>query len=133
MNRIINFDDEKSTLELVVAGKHFEIRRVVSGVRDQYALFVQKTMAYEMRMKDAVEKLTRGEFVENFSAEQITAEAIEWKANQLEKLLSMILVSNGIAFDADWWADNAEYNDMIKFILECINKDDKKKAENPAV
>lgn len=128
-NRIVNFDDAKNTLEIIISGKTFTIKKIVSGVADQYNLYIQKTLAFKNRMEMVLDKLSRGEVIENLSAEKISDEMIEWKANQLEKILSMILKSNGEEFDSDWWADNASYEDIINFIHECVSKDNKKKEQ----
>jgi hypothetical protein len=43
-----------------------------------------------------------------------------------------LLTTNGYEYDADWWADNADYDDIMRFISESIQKDtgidNKKKA-----
>lgn len=126
-NRVVNFDDAKNTLEIIISGKTFTIKKIVSGVSDQYNLYIQKTLAFKNRMEMVLDKLSRGEMIEDLSAEKISDEMIEWKATQLEKILSMILKSNGEDFDDEWWADNASYEDIINFIHECITKDNKKK------
>ena len=46
---IVVADHAKTTLEIVISGKHFEIKKIVSGVSDQYSLYIQRTIAFKTR------------------------------------------------------------------------------------
>jgi hypothetical protein len=122
-HRIINMDDEAKTLTIVLGGKEWEIKRTVIAVRDKWNLYLDRADKFQKRVLDIVKQ-------DGATVDQVVQEFTEWKADFIEGLVKQILESNGYDYDGDWWANNASYDDIVRFIYEIATKDDtdKKKA-----
>lgn len=124
MTNLINLDDEKVTLTFTVNGHDFTIRRIVMSLRDLWVMFVGKTTDFN-------QKLIAAAAGEMQNADELLQEFAEWKAEYIDKMMSKLLASNGYDYDQDWWADNADYNDIMRILSESVMKDEqdaKKKA-----
>ena len=115
MHNIINLDDAKTSVTFKISGKEFIIKRIVMAVRDQWVIFIGKTSQFQSDVMSVVE--TGGD------ADKLLADFAEWKASFIDKILGRLLTTNGYEYDADWWADNADYDDIMRFIGESIQKD----------
>jgi hypothetical protein len=126
MHNIINLDDAKTSITFKISGKDFEIKRIVLAVRDQWVIFSGKTAQFQSDIFSLIENGGDTEkHLQNFA---------EWKASFIDKILGKLLETNGYDYDAEWWADNADYDDIMRFIIGAIQKDtqndDKKKEQD---
>jgi hypothetical protein len=122
VNRIVNLDDSRNSVTFIISGKEFVISRIVMAVRDQWAIFLGKTQ----RVQSEVMNIVSGDITK---AESLVQDFSEWKAEFIDKLLGKILVTNGYEYDSEWWADNADYSDIIKIINDSVTKDDEGKKK----
>jgi hypothetical protein len=136
MNKIVNLDDEKKSVTLIVEGKEFIISRIVLKARQIYGEYLQDTGKYynlvaecnDLSKKDVKE-------LEEISAklEKAIEAYVLRKADYIEQLLEVILTKNGYDFDLEWWHDNTDYSIMESFVYAALKKDEddkpsKKKA-----
>jgi hypothetical protein len=136
MHKIVNLDDEKNSVTLIVEGKEFTINRIVLKARQVYGEYLKLSGEYLKLIAESND--TEGKSVEELEALNAKLEkAVEdyafRKAEYLDELLEIILVKNGYDFDIDWWHDNTDYGAIESFVYAALKKDDegapsKKKA-----
>jgi len=116
----------RETIEITVEKKRFRIVRVVTGVRQIYADYMQKSAEALSGIEtidqfdgesesDHIERLNRiTESVNSFTKER---EEIYFK------MLDLILSRNGYSLDQSWWLKNTDEFDRQQFIEICLTKD----------
>lgn len=131
MHKIVNLDDERNSITLVVEGKEFIISRIVLKARQIYGEYLKLSGEYLQLVGKAND--LEGKTAEEL--EKINAElekAIEdyaiRKAEYLDELLEIILVKNGYDFDLEWWHDNTDYGAIESFVYAALKKDEDGKA-----
>ncbi len=137
MNRIVNFDDNRNKLELVISGEKFIIYRITHNIIAEYGDYMKASGLY-MQAVAALTKVidskqsTKEEIKEAETALQNEIIRFsELQAKSVFSILEKIMVKNGYEYSNQWWLDNASFKEIENFVLECLNKDapaDKKKA-----
>lgn len=134
--RFINLDNSpRPELRLQVAGKLFHVRRVVTGVRQLWAAFVQETVELLELVGawDAAQKKSRehdgGDHQAKLAGEleEITRKVdafYEGKTRRLLEIIELLLVKNGESFERQWWISNADEEDYKEFIIACLTRDE---------
>lgn len=139
MNKIVNLDDEKNSVTLIVEGREFVISRIVMKARQVYGEYLQDTGKYLQLVAEA--QALDGKSADELEALNAKLEgAIEdyakKKAAYIEELLEIILVKNGYEYDPEWWASNADYSAMEAFVYAALKKDEQdkpgKKKDEPS-
>lgn len=136
MNKIVNLDDEKKSVTLIVEGKEFVISRIVLKARQIYGEYLQDTGKYYNLVAECrnLEGKDVKELEEvNAKLEAAIEDYAKRKANYIEQLLEVILTKNGYEFNLDWWHENTDYSVMESFVYAALKKDEddkpsKKKA-----
>jgi len=128
MDREINLDNQaRATITLVVAGSKFRIRRVVTGVRQLYGDLVAQMGEELLRVGELQDLMKTGDeaAIERRASELAARvnEFAEVRKSATSRILELLLSKNGYNYDAQWWEENADQQDVQGFIAECLRKD----------
>ncbi len=127
-NKIVNLDDEKNSVTIIVEGREFTISRIVLKARQlygEYLIFCGNYLTMIGDMNKKVESATKAELETiNVKLEKDIEEFAIKKAAHLNGLAKIIMEKNGYDFDLSWWEENADYQVMEQFILTAMKKDE---------
>lgn len=133
--KIRNLDEEKSSLTITISGKDFVISRITLQARQRYGDYLifcgeyyQKALETNKRAESASETTETLIAIQNEMTNMIESFANE-KASMINKLLKIILEKNGYEYSQEWWVENTDYNDMEKFIVAALKKDEVENAQ----
>lgn len=127
-HKIVNLDDEANSVSITVAGKTFDIKRIVLKARQLYGEYLVMSGEYLRKVSDAnnLEGKTVAELKAfNAELEKAVEEYAVKKAEILERLLQVILEKNGYEFNFQWWEENSDYSAIEQFIFTALKKDEK--------
>lgn len=137
--KIVNLDDQNKSVDIVMGGKTFTISRLTIQLTKLYGEYMIFCGEYAKKMAAiSTSAHKEGANIEEIAVEQglIIEEYAHKKAENIQRMLRIILEKNGYEFDQAWWEDNARYQDMEAFIFTALKKDEedsKKKQELVAV
>jgi hypothetical protein len=128
--RTVNINNrERPAISLEVAGQHFEIKRVVTGVRQRWGEFLQLQGEALEKVADLQKKVevaggdmdkVRDDVV---GAQEYSNRIAERRTAAEKECIELILEKNGYTFDWLWWLDETDSVDRQGFIIEALNKD----------
>lgn len=111
----------EATVAVVTLGdKTFRIARVVIAARVMYSNYLSTLASL---LHDAQE-LNKGAM----SAEELEEKYRDKVSNAcstLQEIVALILKSNGYEYDAAWWDNNSDIEDLRNFIDSCMSKDNR--------
>jgi hypothetical protein len=121
MKKVINLDDKKNIIEIVLGGDSFIISRVVLRMRDMYASYIKLSADYLQQVEKENDKEKLSEVAEEYAYK---------KAEMLDDMLFKLLEDNGYEYNKIWWANHVEsYNDIENFIVQALMKDTDPEAQ----
>lgn len=128
--RTVSIDTkERPAISVEVAGQSFEIKRVVTGVRQRWGQFLQLQGEALETIAVLQEKLDSADGdIDRFNKEIVEAQKysnkIAEKRTEAERdCIQLILEKNGYRFDWSWWLDETDSVDRQSLIIEALNKD----------
>ncbi len=128
--RTVSIDTkERPVISLEVAGQPFEIKRVVTGVRQRWGEFLQlqgRALEEVAKLQEKVDAAggDMDQVREDIVAAQEYSNKIAEKRTETEReCIQLILEKNGYDFDWSWWFDETDSVDRQSFIIEALNKD----------
>lgn len=135
--RVVNLDNNpRPAVTVQISGKSFTIRRIVTGVRQLWKIFVKETIEL-LEILDKVRPVTEAndQKIEQKTEEmtQLAVRIDEFHESKLERLLrilELLLIKNGYDFDREWWIENGselDYKEFIEAVLLNESAEPKKK------
>jgi len=134
--KIVNYKDYANTVTIEVGDQSFDISRLTMQIRElygEYNIFSGEYAKSVYALNEESKKLAMGNNVEGLEVnyEKMT-NLIEGyakgKAERIQNILTILLDKNGYKFDEKFWEENADYQFMEWFIIQCMNKDVEEKA-----
>lgn len=131
--RSVRIDEkERPAISIEIAGQTFEIRRVVTGVRQRWGEFMQlqgQALEGVGQLKQKLSEAEDSETVPKNIQEEVErmnsyTEKIAVQRERAEReCIQLILEKNGYQLDWPWWVDETDSIDRQRFIVEALNKD----------
>jgi hypothetical protein len=122
---VIQIGDRQFSVSRIV----IEVRRLWKAYRDESVDLLTKIQEYEKQLEGLNgSDPERGLELTRSIADQVDTFA-ERKIEALLRMIELLLVKNGAAFERTWWLENADEADYKAFIGECLTKDSPSKKK----